>query len=131
MRFKVLKSSFYGICGSESSYESLDEAMREICYSKGWDSLEQLHKAIRKWGLRCKLGDVFSTQASAIVAVGVSALDREDGICHHCWCESLEYGELSPVEGGNVQQEAECTQCGKRWMDVFVLADQRELVSNR
>jgi hypothetical protein len=70
MQFKVLKSSFDGICGGESLYATIDEALKEVCYHKGWDSVAQLHAAIRKWAAQAEPGSVFYTQVTAIVAVG-------------------------------------------------------------
>lgn len=66
-KFRVLKSSIDGLCGGESRL-TLDEACSEIITYKGWDSIEQLREAIRKWGKVARAGSVFKTQVSAIVA---------------------------------------------------------------
>lgn len=47
MRFTVIKSSFDGLCGPQA-YDDIGEVVRDINYSKGWDSIKQLHAAIRK-----------------------------------------------------------------------------------
>jgi hypothetical protein len=128
MRFKVIKSSFDGISGCESLYESVKAVLCEVSYHKGWDSKEKLHAAIKKWAKDAEPGSVFYTAVTAIVAVGIGSSQREDNICHHCdYEDGLDYGEMDGVEGGNIEQTVSCTECGKRWIDVFVLADQREL----
>lgn len=129
MTFTIIKSSFDGLSGSGSVYASIKEVLQEISYFKGWESKDQLHKAIKKWAKMAVPGSVFCTQATAIVAVGVSRSEREDDLCHHCGHEGLDYDDLSPVEGGEIEQEVSCPECGKRWKDMFVLADQHELAS--
>jgi hypothetical protein len=132
MRFKVLKSSFDGISGGESNYENIDDVLREISYHKGWDSIEQLRKSIKKWAKEARPGSVFSTQVTAIIAVGVDRLNRADDVCHHCGYEDgLDYGEMDGVEGGNIEQTTSCPECGERWVDVFVLAEQRSLCKQK
>jgi hypothetical protein len=127
MRFKVLKSSTDGISGGASDYATIDEVLREVSYHKGWPSLKDLHAAILKWSYKAHPGDVFCTQVTAIVAVAVDRLDRAEDVCHHCGHEGMGYGELSPVEDGNIEQEVCCPGCGERWMDVFTLSEQRTL----
>lgn len=76
---------------------------------------------------------MFTTASVAIVACSVSRMDREDDICHHCGNEGLDYEELSPVgeEEWDLEQEASCPNCGKRWKDVFVLSGQHEMSKKR
>ena len=42
--------------------------------------------------------------------------------------DTLEYGELSPVESGDIEQEVKCPLCGRKWIDVFRIVDVREIV---
>lgn len=130
MYFKILKSSMDGICGGESRYETIKEVLREISYHKGWESKEQLHESIRKWSKAAKLGSIFCTQASAIIALPTESSCREDDVCHHCdYADGLDYGDIDGVEGGDMEQTVTCPQCNRRWVDAFSLADQRELAS--
>lgn len=40
----------------------------------------------------------------------------------------LDYGDgPEPVDGGNLESKVRCTACGREWVDVFVLADVREV----
>lgn len=127
MRYKVLKSSLDGISGGASSFASIDDVLREIAYHKGWPSVEALHASIREWSAVAKPGDVFCTQVTAIVAVAIDSLDVEDDVCPHCGHEGLDYGDMDPVEGGDVEQKVECPACGARWQDVFTLTERRTL----
>lgn len=128
MRFKVLKSSLDGISGGASDFATIDDVLREVSYHKGWPSLKDLHASILKWSLKAHPGDVYCTQVTAIVAVAVDRLNRADDVCHHCGHEEgLDYGDLDPVEGGDIEQMVKCPQCGERWMDVFTLTEQRAL----
>lgn len=132
MRFKVIKSSLDGISGGASSFATIEEVMREVSYYKGWPTLKDLHDSILNWSLKAQPGDVYCTQVTAIVAVAVDPLDRADDVCHHCGHEDgLDYGDLNPVEGGNIEQIVKCPQCGERWMDVFTLSEQRPLSRGR
>jgi hypothetical protein len=51
--------------------------------------------------------------------------------CPYCKVEmdfdTVEHGELSPVEDGSIEQESKCLKCGRKWMDVFRLAEVHEL----
>jgi hypothetical protein len=128
MKFRVIKSSLDGISGGSSTM-SIAEVCREISYFKGWKSLNELHTSIRRWAKKAKPGDVYTTAASCIVAAGAHGSPPDE--CPKCGCDDpthLEYEELSPVEGGNIEQKVTCLECGARWMDVFVLAEQHELV---
>lgn len=128
MIFKLIKSGFDGLCG-EYRCDSIDEALTHIVTHRGWESREQLHESIRKWAKQAGTGSIFSTQVTAIIAVGVDKCSQQDDICPFCGEEELDYKELGPVEGGEFEQEVSCPHCNKRWMDVFVLSDRRELVS--
>ncbi len=128
MRFKVLKSSFDGICGSAGSFESIDEALREICYSKGWPNIEELHGSIRHWAKTATPGSLFPTQVSAVIAIGQGSGIRVEDECTECLTAGLDYGEFEGNEDGGVTQEVSCSACGARWNDVFVLAERRALV---
>ncbi len=66
-KFKVIRSHMDGI--SIGATEDIDETVESIHCSKGWDNLEQLKSAIRRWALQCKPADIFLTQVSAIVCV--------------------------------------------------------------
>lgn len=132
MPFKVIKSSFDGICGAGATYATIDEVLPEVSYHKGWDSVQQLHVAIRKWADNARPGSVFCTQVTAVVCVGVDRYDRDDDVCHHCdYEEGLDYGDIGGVEGGDLEQKVSCPSCEREWIDVFVLAEQRELVSSK
>lgn len=53
-------------------------------------------------------------------------------VCPYCRAdvdEHVDYEEFSPVEGGDVEQTAECRKCRRRWIDVFRLVEVREIVS--
>ena len=127
MRFKILKSSMDGISGGASNYENIDEVLREVSYHKGWSSLSEMHNSIREWSKKCRPGDVYCTQVTGIVAVAVDRLDRSEGECRHCLHKQLYYEQFNPVEDGNVEQKVRCGNCGKKWKDVFVLAEQHEM----
>ena len=131
MRFIILKSSFDGISGGAATYTDIEEILREIRFHKGWDSLKELHDSIRKWFAVCRPGDVFCTQVTAIVATSINPLDYEVDICPHCDYEGLDYGDLQPVESGDIEQEVECPNCSERWIDVFTLTEQRSLVKKK
>jgi hypothetical protein len=135
MYFKIIKSGVDGISGSEQRYESIKEVLREISYHKGWDSKEELHKAIRNWAKVVRPGGIFCTQVSAIIALPVDSSFRQDDVCHHCdYEDGLDYEEIGPVEGvdgTDLEQRVSCPQCNKKWIDVFTLTDQRELGGNK
>ena len=131
MQFRVLRSSLDGISGGESVFTAIDDVLRQVSYFKGWSSLNQLHASILKWAATANPGDVYCTQVTAIVAVAVNSLSRADDVCHHCGREEgLDYGDLDPVEAGDIEQVVECPGCGERWMDVFALVEQRALCRN-
>jgi transcriptional regulator NrdR family protein len=51
-------------------------------------------------------------------------------VCPFCKAnveEVVVYGSLDPVENGDIEQRAECNECGRRWIDVFRLIDIREI----
>jgi hypothetical protein len=54
-------------------------------------------------------------------------------VCPYCKADNdmcgmnIEYGDLDPVEDGDIQQEVKCLQCGRRWMDIYRLVDVHEL----
>jgi hypothetical protein len=127
MRFKIIKSSLDGISGGASDYTSISDVLREINYSKGWSSIKELHESILKWAVNARPGDVYCTQVTAVIAVAVDHLSRVDDECRHCGEEGLDYDELSPVEGGDIEQRVKCPHCGERWVDVFTLSEQRKL----
>lgn len=129
MQFSIIKSSLDGISHS-TQYACIADVLREISFYRGWDSPEQLHDAIRKWAGGAKPGDVFTTQVTAIVAVAsASRVDRVEDQCPWCFHDGLEYEELDVTEDANVEQEVTCPECGRRWRDVFVLAERRQLAS--
>lgn len=130
MRYKVLKSSMDGISGGASRFDSIEEVLKEISYHKGWDTLKQLHAAIKRWAKEANPGSVFTTQVTAIVAVAVDRFERQDDVCHHCGFEGpLDYDEMEPVGEceWDIQQKSGCPKCGRQWLDTFVLSGQCEL----
>lgn len=128
MRYKILKSSLDGISGGASSFETIDEVLREISYHKGWDSREQLHEAIRKWAQQADPGSVFTTQVTAIVAVGISSSIRSDDECPECLSEGPDYDNFEiNHQSGHIEQIGRCVHCGRTWVDVFVLVERRLL----
>jgi hypothetical protein len=128
-----------------SKFADIDEVLRKIRHYKGWssfedsitdiqqwhdgwDSFEDLHAAIRKWQSTCRPGDVFCTQARAIVACAVDPESQEDDVCPYCGHDDgLDYDNLDPVEGGNIEQRVKCPRCSEVWMDVFALSERRSL----
>ena len=127
MMFKVLKSSFDGISGGESSHNSIDTVLQEVSYHKGWDTKAKLHKAIRAWSKNAHPGSVFCTQVTAIVAVAIEPGAHSEDECTECGHEGMDYEEFSPVEDGSIEQRVTCPECGRRWKDVFVICERREL----
>jgi hypothetical protein len=128
VRFKVLKSSLDGISGGSLTYDSIDVVLREISYHRGWDSVYDLHKAVREWAGSARPGDTFCTQVTAIVAVDALDGDGDGDVCPYCTSENgLDYeGEISPLEDGHLEQDVGCLSCGRRWTDVFALIERRE-----
>ncbi|MBW3596918.1 MAG: hypothetical protein KY475_06540 [Planctomycetes bacterium] len=49
--------------------------------------------------------------------------------CPYCRrdADHIEYGDLTPVEDGHIEQDARCMRCGRRWRDIFTLTDVRSL----
>lgn len=126
MRFKVFKSSFDGISGGASMYESIDDVLNEIACAKGWNSIKELHAAIRKWAETARPGASFCTHVTAIVAIPTDLSERTQKICLECGLSAcLEYGPLVYTATGNVEQCVHCTECDARWSDIFALAEQR------
>lgn len=39
----------------------------------------------------------------------------------------LDYSSFQVTDDGNVEQTVSCQECGRRWIDVFRLADVREI----
>ncbi len=125
MKYRVVKSSLDGISGGANLF-SLDEACKEIYHFKNWNSLEELHASIRKWAKKAKSGEVYTTAVSAIIAVDViDELNGEE--CPECQSEEIDYGELSPEEGGRITQTGTCDKCGARWQDEFALVERHQL----
>jgi len=126
MNFLVLKSSFDGICNA-GKFTQIEEVIREVYYSKGWDSIEELHKAIKKWTIKSQAGEVFCTSTTAIIKINWNSNDGNSDECPYCQSSDLDYGDLDPIEGGDFQQRVLCSKCGKKWMDVFALTERRGL----
>lgn len=42
-------------------------------------------------------------------------------------CGPTEHSELEPIEDGTIVQTVKCTNCNRRWQDVFQLVDVHEL----
>lgn len=127
MPFKVLKSSMDGLSGGASTFDTIEEVLREISYCGGWASVEALHKAIRKWAAKALPGDVFTTQVSAIVVASFDQFTRAEDECSRCIHKGLQYGEFASVKGGRVEQVVTCPECGLCWVDVLALVEQRPL----
>lgn len=34
---------------------------------------------------------------------------------------------MDAIESGDIEQKVTCPECGRSWLDVFILGDQREL----
>ena len=128
MKFQVIKSGMDGIAGG-SGQLSIEEATREICNYKGWDSIEELRERIIAWGQNARPGDVFTTTYSVIVARSPYGYEP-DGICAECGSDDLDWGEIQCVEDGGLEQLGGCNGCGRRWIDVFGLMERRELAPN-
>lgn len=126
MKFKVLKSGPDGLSGGESNYATIDDVLRQIAYHKGWSTLDDLHASIRKWAKKARPGDVFCTHSTAVVVSGIDPVDLDDGVCRHCGCDHLDYDELEPGEDG-IRQKVSCSDCGKRWADIFTWTEQLDL----
>lgn len=130
MQFQVYKSSMDGISGSYNC-QTPKEICSQISFFRGWDSLKQLHAAIKKWAKSATPGDVFATQVSVIVCTKPPASRNADEVeCPECLAEShlLTFQEFEAIEDGTIVQDAECTVCGYRWQDVFRLAERHTLV---
>lgn len=70
MHYRVMNWKLEGILGGELRFKSIDAVCHEVNYPRGWESLEQMHAAIRKWAESARPGDVFVvTPIAAIVAV--------------------------------------------------------------
>lgn len=128
MKFKVIKSSFDGICGGVSDFDKLEDVLLQVFYYRGWPSLEDLHAAIKKWADNAKPGDVFCTQVTAIVAAGTRNFYQGENKCVHCNRTGLDYDDLIVGDvDETVEQIVTCPFCNMRWIDVFTLTGQRVL----
>lgn len=123
MFFKVLKSGFDGLSGSGSSCRNIEEAIKEIGYFRGWNSLDDLHTAIRSWSRTVWPGSIFFTQVSAIVAVPPGDISDH---CLHCGAEDLAHGRLTKPASYIVEQKMICHSCKKEWTDIFMHAERVE-----
>lgn len=130
MQFQVIKSSFDGI-GGASRHDTVDEVVREISYSKGWDSIDQLHESIRNWAEHAHPGSVFCTQVTAIVAFGIGPGIRADNECANCMHHGLEYDDIDVTAEDNIEQRVSCPECGSRWIDKFVLAERMPVAKRK
>lgn len=119
--FYVLKSSLDGLCGANHAM-SLKRVCEEISYHRGWETLEQLHDAIRTWGAKAQPGEIFKTPASAVVVgpreVG-DELDRDE--CASCDECDLDYDEIELGEDDRFRQGVSCPHCGATWTDIYTL----------
>jgi hypothetical protein len=74
------------------------------------------------------MGDKPMTKAARKHHIKTAGQDR----CPYCKAENeddnIEYEDLSPVEDGDIESTAHCLQCGRKWIDIFRLADVREIV---
>lgn len=129
MNFKVIKSCFDGLSGGASNFQSINEVLREISFYRGWNSLDELHDSIRKWSSKARPGDIFCTQATAIIALA-DQIEREYDVCPSCLGNNLEYDELHVVEDGGIEQRVSCPSCGKRWLDLFHLSERKLMGGN-
>lgn len=124
--FVVYKASLDGISGGEATY-SLEEVLRELWDSKGWDSRQHMLAGIQQWAAKAQPGNSFKTRSSVVVCV--SSHGQVYCTCPECDAaeENIDWGDLSPVESGNVEQKGECLICEARWMDVWTPSERREL----
>ncbi len=55
------------------------------------------------------------------------------GDCPSCGesSEELDYGDLDPVEDGDIEQRVICPTCNCHWKDIFRLVEVHELFSPR
>lgn len=122
MRYTVLKSHFNGISQS-GPFHTIEEALNEIVYARGWDSLQKLHEAIQAWSKEARPGEIFRTQTSVIVVSGESRGPREESICPHCYKErNLVCDDMREQgEENSITQENHCSGCGTSIQDVFYL----------
>lgn len=127
MKFLIIKSSLDGISTAGDHRYTLKEVLREIHYSKGWDSLKQLHEAITNWAAKARVGSVFSTAATAIVSVDGGKI--EEGECGYCDDALLEFGEFAVNEENEIEQRVQCQNCGCTWIDIFTWSDRKEIKS--
>lgn len=128
MKFRVIKASIDGICGGDSTL-FLKQVLAGVRYHAGWSNLNEMHAAIRRWAKQAKPGSCFKTRGSAIVATGCIDSPPEVDKYPKCGEENLDYGDLDPVEEGNIEQTVTCPKCGERWQDIFVLAERHELTN--
>lgn len=75
---------------------------------------KQLSKAAIRRHIKSNGCDVFSDGCLYCKA------DNELGM-------TIEYGDFSPVECGDIEQTATCLKCGRKWIDVFSLTEVREI----
>ena len=119
-RFEVYRSSPASEKFVRSHVGDIDEVFAEVGM--------ELSKSTREWAGRAKPGAVFGLFPFVIVCRGIDA-PSDEYKCEECGNEELEYGDLNPVEGGNVEQKIGCENCGRQWMDIFYLSERRELCS--
>ena len=125
--FAVFKSSPDGFASVTDL--TLEEVPGEVWNPKGWDTLEDLRARVLDWAADAQPGQTFHTSISVIVCTDIERPNPETiGKCRDCGDEvDLTYGEFSPVESGNIEQDAWCSKCGRQHKDVFRLAERREL----
>ena len=69
MKYHVVHLGFCEL--ANISNLTLEGALTHIsAHNKGWDSLDQLHNSIRRWGETAKAGDVFATSTATVVCTG-------------------------------------------------------------
>jgi transcription elongation factor Elf1 len=51
---------------------------------------------------------------------------RYPGNCPYCGSYELSYGKVT-FEANKVWHEISCTQCGKRWADIYRMTDVEEI----
>lgn len=129
MNYRVLNWRLEGITGGELRSASIDAVCREVNYPRGWESLERMHAAVRKWAEVARPGDVFLvTQNVAIVAAVLPPIVED--LCPDCgFFEGLDHGPLRVIVGGDVEQDLACPNCGGRWTDRFSRVGRRPSAS--
>ena len=87
------------------------------------------------WAADARPGDIYYTHGKAIVAAPDECLSWPNiqcPCCKFCGSGAVDYGDyVLTSRERDVELRAECPECHGRWVDVFMLADRRELPADR